>query len=132
MVRKLTVAGAAAAAAIMLASMTGPAYAAGPSGAEACPAGNFCLYYNSPQYGWGSFEHWSPGFYSDLSQFSFRNWGNGSGYGQSVANNAASAVNNTGVTWTVYNQAKNQVAYYPPGFSGSLSFPNGDWSMYGG
>ena len=132
MKRQLAVGVVAVAAAAMLAGTAGSAYAAGPSGAEACPSGNFCLYYNSPQYGWGSFEHWSPGNFPDLGQYSFRDWGNGSGYGQSVADNAASFVNNTGVTWTVYNQAGTQVAFYHPGTSGILAFTNSDWSMYGG
>ncbi|MFC1411520.1 peptidase inhibitor family I36 protein [Streptacidiphilus sp. N1-12] len=132
MKRQMAVGVVAVAAAAMLTGMTGSAYAAGPSGAEACPSGNFCLYYNSPGYGWGSFEHWSPGNFPDLGQYSFRDWGNGSGYGQSVVNNAASFVNNTGVTWTVYNQTGTQVSYYHPGTSGILAFPNGDWSMYGG
>src|SRR5689334_25124452 len=77
-----------------LLATTSPAYAAGPGGAETCPNGSFCLYYNSPN-GWGSFEHWSPGSYSDLSKFSFRDWGNGSSYGQTAYMNAAAAVNHT-------------------------------------
>ncbi|MBX7550162.1 peptidase inhibitor family I36 protein [Streptomyces sp. NPDC004232] len=91
----------AAAAAATLLGTTTPAYAAGPGGAEACPSGSFCLYYNSPGAGWGSFEHWSPGSFSDLSQFSFRDWGNGSGYGQTVYKNAASVVNNTSYSWNI-------------------------------
>ncbi len=130
--RKLALGAVAATAATMLFGLTGPAYAAGPAGAEACPSGSFCLYYNSPQYGWGAFEHWSPGVTDYLSDFTFRDWGNGSGYGQNVANNAASVVNNTGVTWAVYNQAGTQLTSYAPGYSGSLAHPNNDWSMYGG
>ncbi|MFE0459462.1 hypothetical protein ACFW1A_09400 [Kitasatospora sp. NPDC058965] len=92
-----------AVAATTVLSLAGPANAdAPPTGAEACPSGSFCLYYNSPSLGWGSFEHWSPGSYSDLSQFSFRNWGNnGSGYGRTVYKNAAAAVNNTSYSWNI-------------------------------
>src|SRR5690349_4087920 len=86
-----------------LTGMTGSAYAAGPGGAEACPSNSFCLYFNSPQYGWGSFEHWSPATDRNLGQDTFSNWGNGSGYGQTVGGHAASAVNNTGQTVAVYN-----------------------------
>lgn len=126
---------AAAAAAVMaltagtVALTTGSAYAAGPSGAEACPAGNFCLYYNSPQYGWGAFEHWSLGSYPDLSQFTFRDWGNGSGYGQTVANNAASVVNNTNAQWGVCSGAT--CALFQPGYAGALPsyIANQDVSM---
>jgi hypothetical protein len=91
--------GATAVAAALIAT-TSPAYAAGPGGAEACPSGNFCLYYNSPN-AWGSFEHWSPGSYCDLSQFRFRDWGNGSGYNQTVYENAAAVVNNTSYSWNI-------------------------------
>ncbi|WP_225849016.1 peptidase inhibitor family I36 protein [Streptomyces sp. HPF1205] len=92
--------GATAVVATLLAT-TSPAYAAGPGGVEACPNGSFCLYYNSPGAGWGSFEHWSPGSYSDLHGFYFRDYGNSSGYNQPVWENAASAVNNTGYSWNV-------------------------------
>ncbi|MFC1432532.1 peptidase inhibitor family I36 protein [Streptacidiphilus sp. N1-3] len=117
-----------AAAAAMTVALIGPAYAAGPSGAEACPAGNFCLYYNSPGYGWGSFEHWSLGSY-DLSKYTFRDWGNGSGYGQVAANNAASAVNNTGDEWGICAAAGCEV--FRPGFAGALpsDIANKDLSM---
>lgn len=91
----------AAAAAATFCGMTGSAFAAGPGGAEACPNGTVCLYYNSPQNGWGSSEHWSPGGSFNLSQYTFSNWGNGSGYGQTVAYHAASIVNNTGHGVTV-------------------------------
>ncbi|GAB2698377.1 hypothetical protein [Kitasatospora kifunensis] len=51
----------AAAATATLVGTAGSAHAdAPPTGAEACPSGSFCLYYNSPNAGWGSFEHWSP------------------------------------------------------------------------
>ena len=132
MKRKLAVGVVAAAAAAMLCAMTGSAYAAEPSGAETCPSGSFCLYFNSPQYGWGAFEHWSPGVTDYLNGDTFADWGNGSGYGQGVANNAASFVNNTGVPWTMYNQAGNFVDTYFPGQYGPLYHPNKDWVMYGG
>jgi hypothetical protein len=98
MKRKIVV-GLVAAAAVL--GMNTPAFAAGPGGAEACPNGTICLYYNSPQYGWGSFENWSPGWVPSLFNNTFAHWGNGSGYGQQVANNAASVVNNSGVTWSL-------------------------------
>ncbi|MFE0459041.1 hypothetical protein ACFW1A_07225 [Kitasatospora sp. NPDC058965] len=73
-----------------------------PTGVEACPTGSFRLWHNSPGVGRGSFEHWIPGSYNDLSQFSIRNWGNnGSGYGLTVNRNAASAVNNTSCSWNL-------------------------------
>ncbi|MFE5584565.1 peptidase inhibitor family I36 protein [Kitasatospora sp. NPDC056531] len=77
---------------------TGSAFAATPpTGAEACPSGNVCLYYHSPQYGWGAWENWSPGQTVDLRNAHFSHWGNnGAGWGQTVADNAASLVNNTG------------------------------------
>ena len=76
---------------------TGNAFAAGPSGAEQCPAGNVCLYFNSPGYGWGAWEDWSPGQQLYLGNYTFSHWGNnGSGYGVNVFKNAASIVNNTG------------------------------------
>ncbi|MFD7540240.1 peptidase inhibitor family I36 protein [Streptomyces sp. NPDC059819] len=117
MKRKLAIGTVMAAAAAMTLSLTGPAYAAGPSGAEACPAGNFCLYYNSPQNGWGSFEHWSLGSYT-LTNYTFRNWGNGSGYGQNVANNAASVVNNTDAQWGICTGVTCET--FQPGFAGVL------------
>ncbi|MBB4928823.1 hypothetical protein [Kitasatospora kifunensis] len=118
--------------------MTGSAYAAGPGGSEACPNGSICLYYNSPQYGWGSFEHWSPGGYGDLGQFTFSNWGNGSGYGVNVGGNAAAVVNNSGQNLTMYNYTYNNpgsnpvVGYIQPGYAGALpsGLFNGAWSMY--
>ena len=126
-----------------LAGMTGSAYAAGPTGSEACPSNSFCLYYNSPNAGWGSFEHWSPATDRDLSQDTFSNWGNGSGYGQAVGGNAAAVVNNTGQTVAVYSgtncsteQSHNPnpaVTKFAPYTSGQLtgSLYNGAWSFCG-
>ncbi len=91
----------AAGAAALTGGVAGSAYAAGPSGAEACPDGTICLYYNSPNLGWGSFEHFTVGANSNLGNYSFRDWGNGSGYGQTVYKNAASVVNNTGIEWEI-------------------------------
>ena len=113
----------ATAAAASLLGTAGSAYAdAPPTGAEACPSGSVCLYYNSPQYGWGSFEHWSPGAYGDLSQFHFSNWGNGSGYGQTVEENAASIVNNTSGTWNVWRDESGYWVNFPiaAGYAGVL------------
>ncbi|MER5635524.1 hypothetical protein ABT095_01025 [Kitasatospora sp. NPDC002227] len=118
-----------------LVGTTAPSYAAAPTGAETCPSGSICLYYNSPQYGWGAFEHWSPGGYGDLSEFTFANWGNGSGYGVSVGGHAASVVNNSGHTLTFYNGkwAHGTVVFYAdPGYAGVLpsGIYNNEWSMY--
>ncbi|MFC5911797.1 hypothetical protein [Streptacidiphilus monticola] len=99
--------------------MTSSAYAAGPGGVEACPSNTVCLYYNSPAYGWGSFEHWTSGGYS-LSDYTFRDYGNGRGYNVTVANNAAGFVNNTGVEWGVYTQG-GAVQYLDPYSSGALN-----------
>ncbi|WP_329560302.1 hypothetical protein [Kitasatospora sp. NBC_01266] len=79
----------AAALAATLVGITESAYAAGPGRSEACPSNSICLDFNSPGYNWGSFEYWSPGQYGDLGQFTFSNWGNGSGYGVNVGGNAA-------------------------------------------
>ncbi|MDH6115550.1 hypothetical protein P3T36_007876 [Kitasatospora sp. MAP12-15] len=127
----------AVAAAATLAGMTGSAYAAGPGGSEACPSNSICLYYNSPGYNWGSFEHWSPGDYPDLSKFTFSNWGNGSGYGVNVAGNAASLVNNTdkyvGIANFTYNNTGpgTTVHWLGPGYSDALpaDVRNADWQL---
>lgn len=99
---------------------TGNAFAAGPGGAEACPSGNVCLYYNSPQYNWGAWEDWSPNQSVDLGGATFGHWGNGSGWGQTVYRNAASIVNNTGHTvWITdyYNHPYD----YVNGYAGPLN-----------
>ena len=102
---------------------------AGPSGVEACPNGTVCLYYNSPAYGWGSFEHWTSGGYS-LSGFTFRDYGNSKGYGLGVGGNAAGYVNNTGVEWGVYTQS-GAVDYLDPYSSGALNNTyNNDWYLH--
>ena len=119
MKRKIAVSLVAAAAATALLGMSSPAYAAGPGGAEACPNGSVCLYYNSPQYGWGSFEHWTSGSYY-LNGYLFSNWGNGSGYDQQVENQAASIVNNTGTTWNVCIDSGFVCTPYAPGYADSL------------
>ncbi|WP_280671535.1 MULTISPECIES: hypothetical protein [unclassified Kitasatospora] len=128
----------AAALAATLAGMTGSAYAVGPTGSETCPSNSICLYFNSPGHYWGSFEHWSPGQYGDLGQFTFSNWGNGSGYGVNVGGNAASLVNNTSQNLTMYNYTYNNpgsnpvVGYFPPHYANVLppGLYNGAWSMY--
>jgi hypothetical protein len=91
----------AACAAALTGGVTGSAYAAGPSGAETCPDGTICLYYNSPNNEWGSFEHFTVDAGNYLDNYYFRDWGNGSGYGQTVYKNAASVVNNTPVEWEI-------------------------------
>ncbi|WP_369373023.1 peptidase inhibitor family I36 protein [Streptomyces sp. cg36] len=97
---------------------TSGAYAA-PGGVEACPSNSVCLYYNSPNLGWGSFENWSPGQSFNLAYYKFGHWGNGSGAGQSVLNNAASIVNNTG--HTVYVRDSFGTTYsYGSGYADSL------------
>ncbi|MCA1224142.1 hypothetical protein [Streptomyces sp. 8L] len=70
-------------------AFTAPAQAYGK-----CPQGSdgwaFCLYYNSNQQ--GAYYRWtSGGGVSDLAGLVFPNDGNGSGAGQAVKNNAASA-----------------------------------------
>jgi hypothetical protein len=131
-----------AALAATLAGTAGSAYAVGPGGSEACPANSFCLYYNSPNR-WGSFEHWNPLTAYDLGQATFSNWGNGSGYGQTVGGNAAAAVNNTGHTVAVYNgincstsgssNTNPEVEYFEPNTYGRLDggLYNGAWSFCG-
>ena len=128
-----------ATAATSLIGMTCSAYAAAPGGAETCPSGSVCLYYNSPRYGWGSFEHWSPGDYPDLSKFTFSNWGsNGSGYGVNVAGNAASIVNNTGRDVGIGNFTYNNTGpgtteeWLAPGYADALptDVRNADWQLW--
>ncbi|WP_107054582.1 peptidase inhibitor family I36 protein [Streptomyces sp. NRRL S-350] len=99
---------------------TGNAFAAGPGGAEACPSGNVCLYYNSPGYNWGSWEDWSPNQIVYLGGATFSHWGNGSGYGQVVLGNAASIVNNTGHTVWVTDDNNHKYDYLN-GYAGSLN-----------
>ncbi|MFJ9713636.1 peptidase inhibitor family I36 protein [Streptomyces sp. NPDC101234] len=102
-----------ATAATSLIGMTGSAYAAGPGGAETCPSGSVCLYYNSPGNNWGSFENWTLPVNADLSGNRFTHWANGSGYGQVVADNAASIVNNTGQYVEVKTDANVWVGFVP-------------------
>ncbi|GAB7185841.1 hypothetical protein ATKI12_5672 [Kitasatospora sp. Ki12] len=109
-----------------VAMATGSAYAAGPGGAETCPSGSVCLYYNSPGNGWGSFENWSPGQNVDLHNFTFAHWANGSGYGQTVYQNAASIVNNTGHTVWVSRVSDGLWYAYGNGYAGSLNITAND------
>jgi hypothetical protein len=112
--------------------VTGAQYAAAPGGSEACPSGSLCLYYNSPQYGWGSYEHWSPGYYGNLGNYQFKNWGNGSGYGVTVGGHAASVVNNTGQDWIICSDtALSGCQKVGPGFAGALPefLHDADWAM---
>lgn len=101
---------------------TGGAHAAGPGGSEACPSNAVCLYYNSPEYGWGSFENFSPNLRGlDLSLFKFTNWGsNGSGHGVVIAMHAASIVNNTDHFVNVYLPTGRYV-HYEGGYAGNLN-----------
>jgi hypothetical protein len=84
--------------AVMTAAVAATIVVAGPASAsENCPSDSICLYYNSVEYGLGSYEHWSPGAGYELSNFRFTNWGNnGSGYNVVVAGHAAAITNNTG------------------------------------
>ena len=93
---------------------------AGPaSAAESCPSGQVCLYYNSGEE--GSYAHWStPGDY-DLFNYTFGNYGNGSGYGQVVGNNAASVTNNTGETVDILSTANGVWYEIPSGYSGNFA-----------
>jgi hypothetical protein len=113
--------------------VAGAAYAAGPSGAEACPAGTICLYYNSPDLGWGSFEHFTSDADNYLSNYTFRDWGtNGSGYGQTVSMNAASVVNNTPYEWELCYSVPSGCVPIPSGYADRLpdSLYNKTVAMY--
>lgn len=91
-----------------------------PGGREACNPGAFCLYYNSPTYGWGAFTHVYSVSEMSLSGVYFNNYGNGSGYGQRVWHNAAAWVNNTGnLVWVCSSQAS-QCFMALPGDAGAL------------
>ncbi|WP_268873577.1 peptidase inhibitor family I36 protein [Streptacidiphilus neutrinimicus] len=110
---------------------TGGAFAAGPGGVETCPSGSVCLYYNSPGNGWGSFENWTLPVDTDLSGKLFAHWANGSGYGQVVADNAASIVNNTGQYVQVTTDTGGHVNFVP-GYAGSLNeAANHDTHLWG-
>ncbi|MEZ0096165.1 hypothetical protein [Streptacidiphilus sp. EB129] len=116
-----------AASACSVLGMTGSAYAAGPGGAESCPGGTVCLYYNSPGAGWGSSEHWPRGEYN-LFNCRFTNWGNGSGYNQVVGDNAAAVVNNTGSVAYVCNGGG--CLHVNANSSGGLgAWQNADWTL---
>ncbi len=123
----------AACAAALTGGVAGSAYAAGPSGAEACPDGTICLYYNSPNNDWGSFEHFTVGANNYLDSYTFRDWGNGSGYGQTVYKNAASVVNNTPIEWEIcYSVAPPECVPIPAQYSGRLpdAVYNKDFAFY--
>lgn len=126
-----------ATAAVWLLAMTGSAYAdAPPTGAETCPSGSVCLYFNSPNLGWGSFEHWTGGSGADyfLGDYKFKNWGsNGSGYGVVVAANAASFVNNSGADWSLCDDTGLGCGTYHNGFAGPLDgLKNRAWFLFYG
>ncbi|MFI2611787.1 peptidase inhibitor family I36 protein [Kitasatospora sp. NPDC018619] len=104
-----------------VAMATGNAYAAGPGGAEACPNGSVCLYYNSPGAGWGSFDNFSPNQNLDLHNYTFARYGNGSGYGVTMYQNAASIVNNTGHTVYVSKISDGLWVPFDNGYAGSLN-----------
>ncbi|MFJ5228473.1 peptidase inhibitor family I36 protein [Kitasatospora sp. NPDC088391] len=108
------------------AANAGSAYADEPTGVEACPRGVVCLYYNSPWYGWGSFEDWSPNQSVDLRRSTFAHWANGSGYGQTVYGNAAALVNHTD-HWVYIAVINGGESGFPPGYADSLfQTANGD------
>lgn len=99
------------------------AQVAQPTGAEACPQGSVCLYYNSPGYGWGAWENWTEGEFQLDEGARFMHWGSsGRGYGSGVAYNAASIVNNTRYRWYVCGIAAAGPAcfYFDPGYSGGM------------
>jgi hypothetical protein len=98
---------------------------AGPaSAAEGCPSGQVCLYYNSNDM--GSYEHWSDHGQFDLSNYTFSNWGDGSGYGETVYDNAASVYNNTGEDIYIWSTADQAWGDIPPGYAGTLPLSNPD------
>ncbi|MGW3233573.1 peptidase inhibitor family I36 protein [Kitasatospora sp. NPDC001095] len=113
-----------------VAMATGSAHAAGPGGAEACPNGSICLYYNSPGAGWGSFDNFSPNQSLYLGNYTFARYANGSGYGQNMYGNAASIVNNTGHTVSV-GLITGGYQYFVAGYAGSLNgATNNDSYLY--
>lgn len=98
----------------------GAASANAPGGNETCPSGAFCVYYNSWQYGWGSFA----AYYPDQVAFgstTFNIRGDNSGYGLSVWDNAAAIVNNTGDFWKMCTADYNHCEDYSPGEAGDVS-----------
>jgi hypothetical protein len=98
----------------------GVASANAPGGSETCPSGAFCIYYNSWQYGWGSFAAYYPG-QDSCGSCTFDNPGNGSGYGKSIWFNAAAIVNNTGEFWGMCTADQNHCEDYSPGEAGNVS-----------
>ncbi|WP_052397767.1 peptidase inhibitor family I36 protein [Streptomyces sp. NRRL F-5123] len=106
-----------------MAVATGGAQAvSAPGGAATCPSNSVCLYYNSPENGWGAFEYFSPGQRGlNLSNFRFTNHGNtGNGYGQVIAMNAASIVNNTDHFVNVY-VSQGYYVHYEGHYAGNLN-----------
>jgi hypothetical protein len=91
-----------------------------PLGNEACTPGAFCLYYNSPAYGWGSFAHlYDLGATKmSLGNVRFLNYGDGGGYYQRAWHTAAGYANNTG--YIVWVCSSSQCFMALPGYSGAL------------
>lgn len=99
--------------------VVGVASANAPGGSETCPSGAFCVYYNSWQYGWGSFAAYYPASVSSGSR-TFNIKADGSGYGQSVFDDAAAIVNNTGDFWEMCTADFNHCEDYSPGEAGNV------------
>lgn len=114
---------------------TGAANAAGPGGNETCPAGSFCLYYNSSEYGWGAFENFTPGSFPDLSDYHFSHYRGLNGYGLPLNDQVAAIVNNTNSDWklcTAHTTNEGTCQVFTPGDSGDVlpDLKNEDVSLW--
>lgn len=96
----------------------GAASASAPGGNETCPSQAFCVYYNSWQYGWGSFAVY---YTNEIIATTFDFTGNGNGYNDPVKDNAAAIVNNTTVNWQMCTADFNHCETYTPGEAGNVS-----------
>lgn len=101
----------------------GVASASQPGGDETCPAGHFCVYYNSWEYGWGSFVAYPqvPGPWGETMSGTFPDDGNGSGWGYNVYQDVGAFVNNTGISWEMCTADFNHCEIYTPGEAGDVS-----------
>jgi Peptidase inhibitor family I36 len=82
-------------------ALLGMAPAPATASSETCPSGVICLYYNSVEYGWGSFAYFGQPVTFDLRNYVFGNYGDGSGYDQGVAKNTAAVTNHSSYTWQI-------------------------------
>ena len=98
----------------------GAANASAPGGSETCPSGAFCVYYNSWQYGWGSFAVYLSAWDGYMGG-TFDWTGNGSGHNSPVYHGVAAFVNNTGEDWQMCTDDYNHCEVYTPGEAGNVS-----------